>query len=235
MNYLILVRHGLSMWNLTNKFSGWVDMPLSERGVLEAQLCAEDLKALKIDVAYTSELRRAQQTLLTILSKQNRTGIFLHRDTNKHNWLQNSNKFDKNEIPVYCSMALNERYYGELQGMDKDEARRKFGEKNVLAWRRGYADKPPHGESLKDVYNRCVPYFRARALKDVTNGKNVIVCAHGNTLRAIIKNLENISDEKIVSLEFPMARPIIYKTKGESLERLDNGLSFDRKVYWEKM
>lgn len=223
------------MWNLTNKFSGWVDMPLSERGVLEAQLCAEDLKDLKVDVAYTSKLRRAQQTLLIILSKQNRTGIFLHKDTKKHNWLQNSNKFDKDEIPVHYTMALNERYYGDLQGMDKDEARRKYGEDQVLKWRRGYADKPPRGESLKDVYNRCVPYFRARAYKDVAKGKNVIVCAHGNTLRAIIKNIEDISDKKIVTLEIPTAKPVVYRFKNGKLERMDNGLNFDRTVYWEKI
>jgi len=235
MAYLVLVRHGQSKWNLLNKFSGWVDVPLSAHGIWESQKTARELRKYTFDIAYCSNLCRAQQTLLTILSEQDRTGIFTHNGKKKHTWLIDSNKPNSSEIPIIDTEKLNERYYGELQGMDKDEARQRFGEEKVLAWRRGYADRPPRGESLQDVYKRVAPFFEKKIVRDLKVGKNVIVATHGNSLRAIIKHIESVADDAMPQLEFPTGRPVIYEydRKGK-LNLINDHLSFDRAVYWSK-
>ncbi len=232
MVYLILVRHGESRWNLNNKFTGWVDVPLSEKGIKEALLCAKELKDLSIDVAFTSKLERAQETLLIILSKQKKTGIFLHEEKKEHAWSNHSKQFNKNEIPIYSDDALNERYYGELQGHDKNEMRKKYGEEQVFVWRRSYDIRPPRGESLKDVYKRAVPYFNKKIFPKLKEGNDVIVSAHGNSLRAIIKHLENISDKEIPYLELPFGKPIVYKYSKGKLKRINKEFSFNRPVRW---
>ncbi len=231
MSYLLLVRHGESRWNLANKFTGWVDVPLSEVGVHEGLLTASKVKDLDIDVAFASHLIRAQATLLLILSEQDRTGIFLHED--EHKWMRFQANMKKHDIPVHTSPLLNERYYGLLQGLDKGQAAKKFGYKKVYGWRRSWDGRPPRGESLKDVYKRVLPYFKSKILTEVKKGKNVLVVAHGNSLRAIIKYLESISDEEIANLELAPAQPFIYKWAQGKLKRAHNGLSFDRPVYWE--
>jgi 2,3-bisphosphoglycerate-dependent phosphoglycerate mutase len=232
MSYLILIRHGQSRWNLDNKFTGWVDVPLSRLGVKEAVLNARELRQLKIDVAFTSELSRAQETLLIILSSQNRTGIFLHESKKDGDRNRYATKLTKNEIPIYSTPILNERYYGRLQGMDKAQARKKYGEKKVLAWRRSFTGRPPGGESLADVYQKVVPYFREEIIPWLADKKNVIISSHGNTLRAIIKHLENISDGDIAHLESANGRPIIYRFNKGKIKRAKGELSFERKVYW---
>ncbi|MDD5527588.1 MAG: histidine phosphatase family protein [Patescibacteria group bacterium] len=232
MSYLILIRHGQSRWNLTNKFTGWVDVPLSRLGVKEAILNAKELRQLKIDVAYTSELSRAQETLLIILSGQNRTGIFLHRGKKDGDHDRYATKLDKNEIPIYSSPILNERYYGRLQGMDKAQVREKYGEKKVMEWRRSYKGRPPGGESLQDVYGKVIPYFHREIQPWLEKNKNVIISSHGNTLRAIIKHLENISDHDISHLEISNSQPIVYRFSGGKIQRAKGELSFERKVYW---
>lgn len=231
MGYLVLVRHGESRWNASNKFTGWVDVPLSATGVLEAQIASQKLSHLSVDVAFTSKLIRAQATLLVILADQQRTGIFIHEDEGTR-WHVKSSRLGKQDIPVYMDMALNERYYGELQGMDKERARKKYGKKNVFKWRRSYDQTPPLGESLMDMYHRVTPYFKKRVMGEVRKNKNVVVATHGNTLRAIIKYIEKISDENIPYLEVQTAKPIIYLyTKGK-LKRKSDKFSFERPIYW---
>ncbi len=233
MNYLILVRHGESRWNLSNKFTGWVDVPLSERGIGEALAAAKELAGFKLDEAYTSELTRAQETLLLILARQNRTGIFMHEDEPESAWMKYSEKIDRTEIPIRADHALNERYYGRLQGMNKDRARERFGEARVLAWRRGFADRPPGGESLRDVCGRVVPYFRRRIMAGIRAGKNVIVAAHGNSLRAAIKYIEGISDENIARLELHPAEPVVYGYRNGRLARRFVVPTYDRPILWK--
>jgi 2,3-bisphosphoglycerate-dependent phosphoglycerate mutase len=232
MSYLILIRHGQSRWNLTNKFTGWVDVPLSRLGVREAILNAKELKKIKIDVAFTSELSRAQETLLIILSSQDRTGIFLHESKKNGSHNRYATRMNKDEIPIYSTPILNERYYGRLQGMNKAQAKIKYGEKKVLTWRRSFTGRPPGGESLADVYRKVIPYFHHEITPWIRSKNNVVVSSHGNTLRAIIKHLENISDADIAHLELSNSQPIIYRFSKGKFERAKGELSFARKVYW---
>ena len=213
MTKLILIRHGQSLWNLANKFTGWVDIPLSEKGIQEAKKAGKKLEKIDIDIAFTSKLIRAQETLFIILSKQNKTGIFLHNNKKEKEWSLHPKELEKNEIPIFSSEKINERYYGKLQGLNKDETRKKYGEEKVHIWRRSYDIPPPSGESLKDTCKRAIPYFQKEILPYLKKGKNVIVSAHGNSLRGIIKYIENISDEDIPSLELPTGKPIIYEYK----------------------
>lgn len=211
MNYLILVRHGQSIWNLENRFTGWVDVPLSEKGIKEAMDCATELENVEIDVAFTSKLIRAQETLFLILAKQKKSGIFLHESKKRNEWSLHPVRFEENEIPVFSNDALNERYYGNLQGQNKQEAKEKFGEEQVFIWRRSYDVQPPGGESLKDTYERTIPYFKEKIVPQLENGKNVIVSAHGNSLRSMIKFIDNISDEDIPKLELATGKPLYYR------------------------
>ncbi|MDD4902609.1 MAG: histidine phosphatase family protein [Patescibacteria group bacterium] len=232
MSYLILIRHGQSRWNLSNKFTGWVDVPLSRLGVKEAVLNARELRQLKIDVAFTSELSRAQETLLIILSSQDRTGIFLHRGEKDGDHDRYATRLTGKEIPIYSTPILNERYYGRLQGMDKAQARKKYGEKKVLEWRRSFTGRPPGGDSLEDVYQQVIPYLHREITPWLAKKNNVIISAHGNTLRAIIKHLENISDGDIAHMEISNSRPIIYRFRKGKFRRAKGELSFKRKIYW---
>jgi len=233
MGYLILVRHGESRWNTANKFTGWVDVPLSEIGVHEALIAAAQLEGIELGVAFTSQLVRAQETLLLILSHQDATGIFKHEQRRKlAKWSAHQHSKVGYELPVYISAELNERYYGKLQGMNKDDARKKYGKDQVFAWRRSYATRPPGGESLKDVYKRSVKYFEDVVMAEVKKGKHVIIAAHGNSLRAIIKHIENISDDKIPFLELPLGKPIVYEYSSGHLHR-DQKHQFKRPIHWQ--
>ncbi|HTX87127.1 MAG TPA: histidine phosphatase family protein [Candidatus Nanoarchaeia archaeon] len=236
MSYLILIRHGQSRWNLANKFTGWVDVPLSRRGIKEAEMNAKELRNFKFDIAFTSELTRAQETLLIIISRQDRTGIFLHRAKKDGDHDRYATRLDKDEIPIYSTPLLNERYYGRLQGLDKNEVRKKYGEKKVLEWRRSFAGRPPGGDSLKDVYKKLIPYFQKQILPWLKKNKNVIIVAHGNTLRAVIKYLENITDLAIAQLELPNSQPIVYRYhpgRAKKMRRLMGELSFTRTIFWK--
>lgn len=232
MGHVILIRHGESRWNTANKFTGWVDIPLSEKGILEALMAAEELSGLRIDVAFTSKLERAQETLLLILAKQDATGIFIHSVGKEKLWAKHT-LLDKYEVPVYTSSEINERYYGKLQGLNKDATRKKYGDEKVHIWRRSFDIRPPGGESLKDTCKRAIPYFQKVIMPHVRAGKNVIVSAHGNSLRAIIKYIDTISDEKIPNLELPTGKPIIYKyARGKLTKEIEH--SFDRPLHWTK-
>ena len=191
---LVLVRHGQSEWNLKNLFTGWKDVDLTEQGVAEARAAGRKLKAqgLKFDVAYTSALKRANRTLDLILEEMGQT------------------------VPIVRDQALNERDYGDLVGMNKDDARAKWGEEQVLIWRRSYDVPPPGGESLKDTVARALPYFVQEILPRVLRGERTLISAHGNSLRALIMVLERLTPEKILKRELATGVPIIYRLNADS-------------------
>ena len=191
---MVLVRHGQSEWNLKNLFTGWKDVDLTEQGVTEARAAGRKLKAqgLKFDVAYTSALKRANRTLDLILEEMGET------------------------VPIVRDQALNERDYGDLVGMNKDDARAKWGEEQVLIWRRSYDVPPPGGESLKDTVARALPYFVQEILPRVLRGERTLISAHGNSLRALIMVLERLTPEKILKRELATGVPIIYRLNADS-------------------
>lgn len=190
---LVLVRHGQSEWNKKNLFTGWRDPDLTEKGLIEARWAGRVLRDERIEfqVAFTSMLRRAQNTLEIILSELNQTGIERFKDK-----------------------ALNERDYGSLSGLDKDEAKKRFGEDLVHIWRRSYDIPPPGGESLKDTAARVIPYYQEHVAPFIAAGKNVIVVAHGNSLRALIMHIEHLTGEEILRRELATAAPIVYRMSG---------------------
>ena len=188
MSKLVIVRHGQSEWNKANIFTGWVDVDLTEEGVAEAQKAGELLKDYKFDEAFSSELKRANRTLDIILKGIGQT-----------------------DIPITRSEKLNERMYGDLQGKNKDEAREEFGEEQVHIWRRSFDIPPPGGESLKDTLERVTPYFVKKIEPELRKGKNIIITAHGNSLRALIMELEKIAPENIVDVEIPTGVPKVYE------------------------
>ncbi|MGJ5204035.1 2,3-bisphosphoglycerate-dependent phosphoglycerate mutase [Bradyrhizobium sp. HKCCYLR20261] len=192
---LVLVRHGQSEWNLKNLFTGWKDPDLTEQGVSEAKDAGRKLKAhgLSFDVAFTSELTRAQHTLKLILDELCQPGL-----------------------PTSKNLALNERDYGDLSGLNKDDARAKWGEEQVHVWRRSYDVPPPGGESLKDTLARALPYYVQEILPGVLNGQRTLVAAHGNSLRALIMVLEKLTPEGILKRELATGVPIIYRLKADS-------------------
>lgn len=184
---LILVRHGQSRWNLENRFTGWVDIPLTAEGEAEAQRAGELLKTYNFDAAFTSALSRAQETLRIILEV-----------------------IGQPNLPTQRDQALNERHYGDLQGLNKDETAAKFGKEQVHIWRRSYDVPPPNGESLKDTRARVLPYYQAHIAPLVLAGKQILVVAHGNSLRALVMTLENISEQDIPDLNIPTGIPMRY-------------------------
>jgi len=188
MAKLVLIRHGESQWNKENKFTGWVDVPLSEKGESEARRAGEHLKSYQFTRAYTSLLKRAQNTLKLILEVTGQTDLEIIEDK-----------------------ALNERHYGKLQGLDKAETAKKYGDEQVHIWRRSYDIAPPEGESLKDTAARTLPYFRETIMKDVAEGKDIVVAAHGNSLRSIVMELDALSKEEVLQLNIATAVPIVYE------------------------
>jgi len=190
MSILVLVRHGESQWNLENRFTGWVDVPLSPKGIEEAKRAGEKIKkeGIHFDRAYTSDLQRAQVTLSLILEALGQTSL-----------------------PVIKDQALNERHYGDLQGLNKAETAEKFGAAQVKIWRRSYDVAPPNGESLKDTAARTLPYFESKILSDLKQGKNVLVSAHGNSLRSIVMVLDKLSKEQVLELNLATGLPIVYQ------------------------
>ncbi len=236
MSRLILVRHGQSKWNLANKFTGWIDVSISEKGIKQCLYLAEKLKKLKIDYTFSSELSRAKETMSVILSKQKNSGVYIHEENPKYNWADIVKYPSKiPNIAIYTTENLNERNYGSLQGMDKAEARKKYGEEQVFNWRRGFAHRPPKGESLEDVYNRTVPFLKKRIIPLLNHDKNIIISAHGNSLRSIIKYIENISDEKIPQLEIYTGQLITYHFKDNQFVSQLDKLSFNRPIAWKKI
>jgi 2,3-bisphosphoglycerate-dependent phosphoglycerate mutase len=192
---LVLVRHGQSDWNLKNLFTGWRDIDLTEKGVAEAREAGRKLKAqgIKFDVAFTSALKRAQRTLDLMLTELGQT-----------------------TIPIFKDQALNERDYGELVGLNKDDARKKWGEEQVHIWRRSYDVAPPGGESLKDTLARALPYYVTDILPRVLRGERVLVAAHGNSLRALVMVLDKHTPDSITKLNLETGVPMIYRLNADS-------------------
>lgn len=218
MAKLIMLRHGQSLWNAANKFTGWVDVPLSERGRAEATIAACKLRDgnYRVDVCFTSMLIRAIETAIVCLTEcdEVRAGkipIIQHAadDPDWHGW----NKYDGDpnlEIPIVPATALDERYYGDLQGLNKAETAEKYGKEQVQIWRRSFSEKPPGGESLEDTLKRTVPFFKERILTHLKHGDNVLIAAHGNSLRSIIMELDQLTPDEVVKLELDTGVPIIY-------------------------
>lgn len=199
-NVLVLVRHGESEWNRLNLFTGWRNPDLTDKGLIEARVAGRMIRdhRIKFDIAFTSGLKRAQHTLDIMLGEMNQP-----------------------DVPIVRDIALNERDYGELSGLNKDEARQKWGEHQVMLWRRSYDIPPPGGESLKDTLARVQPYYESTIWPQIVQGKNVIVAAHGNSLRAMMMILEGLSGEDILKREFATGAPILFRlgADGRSIDR----------------
>lgn len=185
---LVIVRHGQSEWNAQNKFTGWVNVDLAPKGIAEAKEAGEKLKGFKFDKGFTSALLRAQKTLKLALEVQGQS-----------------------DLEVVENEKLNERMYGDLQGMDKDQARKEFGEDQVHIWRRSFDTPPPEGESLKGTADRVLPYYTEVIEPELKAGKTIIIAAHGNSLRALIMHLEKLSREEILKTEVPTGKPKLYE------------------------
>jgi 2,3-bisphosphoglycerate-dependent phosphoglycerate mutase len=194
---LVMVRHGQSQWNLENRFTGWVDIALTTEGEAEARRAGELLKGYHFDHAFTSALSRAQETLRIILETTGQT-----------------------DVPIERDQALNERHYGDLQGLNKAETAMKFGDEQVHLWRRSYDVQPPNGESLKDTRARALPYFETHIKPLVLAGQTILVVAHGNSLRGLVMELDHISEKDIPDLNIPTGVPMRYiiDSQGQMLE-----------------
>jgi len=188
MGKLILLRHGESQWNLENRFTGWVDVPLSPRGIQEAKNAGDKLRGFTFDRAFTSVLVRANETLRLALDA-----------------------IGQSNIPIEKDKALNERMYGELQGLNKAETVKKYGEAQVKIWRRSYDVPPPGGESLKDTAERVLPYYEHTIKPYLLKGETILVAAHGNSLRALIMELEQLSRAQVLELNIPTGAPLLYE------------------------
>ena len=193
MPLLILIRHGQSIWNAANLFTGWENVGLSEKGILEAKNAAEELTNINFDSVFTSELIRAQKTAEIIIEGNSQT----------------------KPTSIISDLRLNERHYGDLQGINKDDARKEFGEEQVHIWRRSFDIPPPNGESLKMTAERTLPCFDELIMPELKLNKNVLVSAHGNSLRSIVMKLEQIDEDSIVKLEIPTGVPRIYSFENE--------------------
>jgi 2,3-bisphosphoglycerate-dependent phosphoglycerate mutase len=216
MGHLILVRHGEPGLKPEERLAGWVNIPLSRKGIEEALECAIELEKLELDLAFASNLIRTQETLFIILSGQKKTGVVVHEeegdeeDSENTDWYSYPEKLGKKLIPIYFTPSLNERYYGKLQGRKKQKMEEKYGAEKLSSWRWNFEPGPPEGESLKAVYERAVPYFEEKILPAVKAGKNVLVCAHQGSLRALVKYIEGISDEDIREIRFSTGEFAIY-------------------------
>ena len=188
MARLVLLRHGESQWNLENRFTGWVDVPLSPKGIEEAKQAGEKLRGLTFDRAFTSVLTRANETLRLVLEAIGQT-----------------------TIPIEKDKALNERMYGDLQGLNKAETAKKYGDAQVKIWRRSYDVKPPGGESLKDTAERALPYYEKMIKPHLMKGETIIIAAHGNSLRALVMELDQLSKEEVLELNIPTGVPLLYE------------------------
>lgn len=209
---LILLRHGQSEWNKKNLFTGWVDIPLSPEGIEEALSAGKRIADLPIDLIFISSLIRSQMTAMIAMSLHHGGKIPLLSHTGKlQEWATIYNEAAaKMTIPVIAAWQLNERMYGQLQGLDKAETKKKFGEEQVQIWRRSYDAAPPGGESLADTAARAIPYFQDHILPHLEEGKNAFISAHGNSLRAIVMELEKLSKEEVIKLELATGEPLIY-------------------------
>ena len=214
---LFLVRHGESIWNLQNRFTGWVDVSLSQQGVIEAQQAGILLADEHFDVAFTSTLLRAQDTLYEILRQNHHCTQYVRVHEQNIEWYEHftPSKGDANELKIYVSEKLNERYYGDLQGLNKDWASQYYGAEQVHLWRRSYAIAPPNGESLQMTSARTLPYYKKHIIPHLQNGESVLISAHGNSLRSIIMYIEQITPQQIIDFELATGAPHMYIFDGD--------------------
>ncbi len=223
MGKLILIRHGESVWNTHNIFTGWVDVPLTQSGIIEAAKAGHVIADIDIDIVYTSALVRSIQTALIVLlgAQRKRIPYMVHTILDRHRsrYHRFNPEIYHNMIPVYRCWQLNERYYGELQGFAKVKIADLFGVEKVLSWRKGYTARPPKGESLCDTSRRTLPFFNRKVMKQLKAGKNVLISAHANSLRSIIMHIDNLDEAQVVGLEIETANPVIYDFDGEKLVR----------------
>lgn len=218
MATLFLLRHLKSQWNEDNRFAGWVDNPLSKHAAQDAKAIAKKLIQYNanIDAVYTSPLIRNEETVVRVYDNiVGKYPLFLHLDGGKMQQWGNFTDISENDVPVYVTEKLNERYYGKFQGLEKNEVIKKYGAELVQMERRSYNERPPGGESLQDVYKRAMPFFKKYIEKDLKAGKNVLVVASHNSLRAMVKYIEDISDEGIVAVELPFGALMHYEYNGK--------------------
>ncbi len=194
MTSLVLIRHGQSQWNLENRFTGWTDVHVTDAGRADAELCGKSLKDINFDVVFLSRLARTKETFEGF---QKGYGVI--------------------KAEVISDSAINEKHYGDLQGMNKAEAAKKFGEDKVMAWRRSYDVRPPNGESVEDVERRIVPFFKNYVLPHLVAGKNILMFAHGNSMRPLMKLFENLPVEKAATMEIDCSVPYVYEFEGEKV------------------
>jgi len=216
MGKLVLIRHGQSVWNLKNVFTGWVDVPLSAQGITEAQNAGKILHSVNFDAIYTSVQIRAIETAMIAMAynKTDKTPVVIHEEGKMKEWTKiYSEKMDDETIPVYCDYHLNERYYGELQGLNKADTSKKYGNEKVHQWRRSYDVQPPGGESLKDTAARTIPFFENNILPRLKKGETILISAHGNSLRSIVMFIDKLNHDEVLKLEIPTGQPITYILK----------------------
>lgn len=222
MGRLVLLRHGESVWNKKNLFTGWVDVPLSENGIDEALKAGEKLADIWFDIVYTSVQVRALETAMIVLAlnKSPKTPTIIHNAGRMAKWTTIYNdSMKENVIPVYRDWRLNERYYGELQGNNKTETAKIFGKEKTHQWRRSYDVRPPNGESLKDTSARTIPFFKKEILEQLKMGKDILISAHGNSLRSIVMFIDKLSRDEVLKLEIPTGVPLFYEYNNDELEK----------------
>ena len=222
MAKLVLIRHGESVWNKKNVFTGWVDVPLSSNGIIEAIKAGEKISEIEFDSIFTSRQVRAIETAMIAMGQNNsdKTPVIIHSEGKMKAWsLIYNNDMNQNIIPVYQDWHLNERYYGELQGKNKAETAKEFGEEQVHTWRRSYDVPPPDGECLKDTAERTIPFFKNTILPHLQAGKNVLVSAHGNSLRSIVMFIDSLTNDEVLKLEIPTGKPLFYEFRQEKLQK----------------
>ena len=232
MSLLILRRHGQSMWNAAGLFTGWVDVPLSPTGIDEAREGGRAIAHLPIDEVHVSTLIRAQMTAMIALSEHSsgKTPVFQYpaeveagmseNETRMREWAQIRGEAGQDGLlPVHVAWQLNERMYGDLQGLNKQATRDQYGADQVHIWRRSYDVPPPNGESLELTAGRTIPYLEETLIPLIDSGKNVFVAAHGNSLRSIIMHLDGLTEEEVLALEVPTGLPIVYQRNGEAWTR----------------
>ena len=222
---LILLRHGQSQWNQLNRFTGWVDISLTDKGIEEAIDAGKKIKDLPIDKVFTSTLIRAQMTATLAMNQHHskKPLLFVHSSGKEKEWGIETclEEALKKCTPTRVSWHLNERFYGKLQGMNKDEAREKFGKEQVHIWRRSFDIPPPEGESLEMTLKRTLPYFKKEIKPLLDKGENILIVAHGNSLRSIVMHIEVLSSEEILKYEIPTGVPLIYEYKNNQFEKID--------------
>ena len=236
MSLLILMRHGQSMWNAAKLFTGWVDVPLTNVGIEEAITGGKQIAHLDLDEVHVSTLIRAQMTAMIALAqhKGGKTPVFQYpepeaglssvseNEARMIEWAQiKGDAGSADLLPVHVSWQLNERMYGDLQGLNKDATRQAYGEEQVHIWRRSFDVPPPSGESLKLTAERTIPYLDSTLIPSLQSGKNVFVAAHGNSLRSIIMHIEGLSEEEVLSLEVPTGQPMVYEWAEDGWKRHD--------------